>query len=251
MSVTDLDMATLRPANDTAEAIRAALERVDAKRADLRLHSASVAASMKTTLLDGSDADLDSIGIDSARCARAQSRLDALHEQLQSDLAGAERAEAVAQATAARNRVASLTEAFVARWRKDYAQLAQGIAAILAAEAAIWQARQEADQFEKLHAEVLEGVELPDWKNPALELGRPGLSDLERGRLRMGEIVCLPNVFGEASPRADPAPFWAGNDRTRATLNPAVFVLTRENEELRAQVAAQQGAPARNSVDPA
>jgi hypothetical protein len=241
MSMTDLDMASLRPANETAEAIRVALERVDAKRTDLRLHSASVAASMKTTLLDGSDADLDSLGIDSARCARAQSRLDALHEQLQSDLAGAERAEAVAQAIAARNRVASLTEAFVARWRKDYAQLAQGIAAILAAEAAIWHARQEADQFEKLHAEVLEGVVLPDWKNPAMEIGRPGLSDSERGRLRMGEIVCLPNVFGEASPRAEPAPFWAGTNRPSATFDPLVFTLTREVEELRAQSVAQRG----------
>lgn len=241
MSVTDLDMSSLRPANETAQAIRAALDRVEAKRAELGGYSASVAASMKDMLLEGSDADVDSFGIDSARCARAQSRLDALHEQLQSDLAGAERAEAVAQAIAAREHVASLIEAFVARWRKDYPQLAQGIAAILAAEAAIWQARQEAHQFEKLHAEALEGVELPDWKNPGLELGRPGLPDMERGRLRMGEVVCLPNVLGEASPQAEPAPFWAGTDRTSATFNPVVFVLTRENAELRAQVAAQQG----------
>lgn len=241
MSVTDLDMTSLHPANETAEAIRAALERVDAKRADLLLHSASVAASMKTMLLEGSDADVDALGIDSSRCARAQSRLDALHEQLQSDLVGAERAEAVSQAIAARGRVASLTEAFVARWRKDYPQLAQGIAAILAAEAAIWQARQEAHQFEELHAEALEGVELPEWKIPGLELGRPGLPDMERRRLQMGEVVCLPNVLGEASPRVDPPPFWVAADRIRATFNPAVFVLTRENEELRAQVAAQQG----------
>jgi hypothetical protein len=241
MSVTDLDMATLRPASGTAEAIRAAIDRVDAKREDLRLHGASVAESMKTTLLDGSDAELDSLGIDSARCVRAQSRLDALRDQLQSELAGAERAEAVAHAIAARDRVASLTEAFVARWRKDYAQLAQGIAAILAAEAAIWQARQEAHQFENQHAEVLEGVDLPEWKNPGFELGRPALSALERGRLRMGDIVRLPNVFGEVSPRAEPPPFWAGSDRVQAGFDPVVFVLMRENEELRAQVAAQQG----------
>ena len=245
MSVTDLDMASLRPANETAEAIRAALERVDAKRADLRTHSASVAASMKATLLDGSDADLDSLGIDSARCARAQSRLDVLHDQLQSDLAGAERAEVVVQAVAGRERVATLTEAFVARWRRDYAQLAQAIAAILAAEDAIWQARRQAQQFEALHAEGLEGVDLPEWKNAGLELGRPGLPDRDRGRLRMGEIVCLPNVFGEASPRVDPPPFWAGTDRTIATFNPAVFALTREVAELRAQSEARQGRGAR------
>lgn len=151
----------LRPKDDTAAAIEAAIAAADARRQAGEARVKDVSAKWRALLLAGTDAEIDAAEADLAQANREVSRAAAVAQSLAAQLPHARRGEAVAEVVLAVHEANEAAVAFKVWLEETYPGLAAAMLKGLLMETAAIEAYRRARATQEKHKDGVTAADLP------------------------------------------------------------------------------------------